>query len=249
VTRAQAEALRGAFDARAALDAPVDAVLEAQLAAEQDVAHLFGAMPWAPVVDGAVLPGDPRDRVAGGIDVDLMVGVTACELQAYALAMRDLPVEAIGGVLQHLVRPIIGRDPGDLTKLVEAYDGDYGAALSDAAMAVPAVRLLDAHRGQAFAYVFAWASPTVGAAHATDLPFTFGTFDVEDWKDFVGWDADAEALSARMRRAWASFARTGDPGWVPWGPDRQAMVFDRTDEVRTHPSAANLHLHPEREIT
>jgi para-nitrobenzyl esterase len=88
----------------------------------------------------------------------------------------------------------------------------------------------------------------VGSAHATDLPFTFGTFDVDTWKAFVGWDADAEALSARMRTAWANFARTGDPGWPAWGPDRQTMVFDRTDEVRTHPSAANLHLHPEREL-
>ena len=205
-------------------------------------------MPWAPVVDGDVLPGDPRDRVAAGIDVDLLVGTTGCELEPYTAVMRELPPEAVGGVVQHLVRPIIGREPDDMTKLVEAYGNDYAAVLSDAAMAVPVVRLLDAHRGRAFSYVFAWESPVVGSAHATDLPFTFGTFDVDGWRDFVGYDADAEALSARMRKAWADFARTGDPGWPTWGPDRQAMVFDRTDAVRTHPSAANLHLHPEREI-
>jgi para-nitrobenzyl esterase len=248
VQREQHEALREALFARVAPDAPVEAILAAQNDAAQDVAHLFGAMPWAPVVDGDVLPGDPRDRVAAGIDVDLLVGTTGCELEPYTAVMKDLPPEAIGGVLQHLVRPIVGRDPGDMTKLVEAYDRDYGAVLSDAAMAVPVVRLLDAHRGRAFSYVFGWESPVVGSAHATDLPFTFGTFDVDTWKAFVGWDADAEALSARMRKAWANFARTGDPGWPAWGPDRQTMVFDRTDEVRTHPSAANLHLHPEREL-
>jgi para-nitrobenzyl esterase len=185
--------------------------------------------------------------VAAGIDVDLLVGTTGCELEPYTAVMKDLPPEAIGAVLQHLVRPIVGRDPGDMTKLVAAYDNDYGAVLSDAAMAVPAVRLLDAHRGRAFSYVFGWESPVVGSAHATDLPFTFGTFEVDTWKDFVGHDADAEALSGRMRASYANFARTGDPGWPAWDGSRQAMVFGRTDEVRQHPTAARLHLHPERE--
>lgn len=247
VLRSQAEQLATAFEKRTALDADMESILDAQEAAGQDVAHLFGAMPWAPVVDGDVLPADPRDRIAAGIDVDLMVGVTSCELQQYAIAMAELPPEAIGAVLQHLVRPIIGRDPGPLTDLVDAYGGDVGAALSDAAMAVPAVRLLDSHRGRAHGYVFDWQSPVVGACHASDLPFTFGTFDVDTWREFVGADDDAEALSARLRRAWASFARAGDPGWPAWDADRQAMVFGRTDEVREHPAAARFHLHPRRD--
>jgi para-nitrobenzyl esterase len=229
------------------LDADVESILTAPEGAAEEMADRFGAMPWAPVVDGDVLPGDPRDRIAAGVDVDLLVGVTSCELQQYALAMAELPPGAVGQVLRRLVRPILGRDPGPLTALVEAYGGDYGAALSDAAMAVPAVRLLDSHRGRAHAYVFDWPCPVVGACHASDLPFTFGTFDVDGWADFVGADADADALGRRMRRAFTSFARAGDPGWTAWGGDRQAMIFGRSDEVGEHPAVARLPLHPTRE--
>jgi para-nitrobenzyl esterase len=249
VLRAQAEQLAEAFGKRTTLDADVESILDAQEGAGQDVAHLFGAMPWAPVVDGEILPADPRDRIAAGIDVDLMIGNTSCELQQYAIAMAELPPDAFGEVIRHLVKPILHRDPGQLVALIEAYGGDYGAVMSDAAMAVPAVRLLDAASANrtTYSYVFDWQSPDIGACHASDLPFTFGTFDVDTWVDFVGADADAEALSARMRRAWATFARTGDPGWPAWDAARQAMVFGRTDEVREHPTAARLHLHPERE--
>lgn len=247
VLRDQAQQLAEAFEKRTGLDAPLSELLEAQEGAGQDVGHLFGAMPWAPVVDGDVVPADPRDRIAGGIDIDLLVGVTSCELQMFASMMEGLPPEGVAGTVRHLVRPILHRDPGPMTELVEAYDGDTAMVLSDAAMAVPAVRLLDSHRGAAHAYVFDWQSPTIGACHASDLPFTFGTFDVDRWREFVGADADAEALSARMRAAFAAFARTGDPGWPAWGPDRQAMVFGRSDEVREHPTAARLHLHPERQ--
>jgi para-nitrobenzyl esterase len=247
VLRSQAEQLAEAFEKRTGLDAPLEAIIEAQEGAGQDVAHLFGAMPWAPVVDGEVLPRDPRDRVADGIDVDLLVGVTSCELQMFASMMEGLPPEAIAETVRHLLRPILHRDPGPLTELVDAYAGDAAMVLSDAAMAVPAVRLLDSHRGAAHGYVFDWQSPVVGACHASDLPFTFGTFEVDRWAGFVGADADAEALSARMRRSFADFARTGDPGWPAWDAARRAMVFGRTDEVREHPTTARLHLHPERD--
>jgi para-nitrobenzyl esterase len=249
VLRSQAEPLAEAFAKRTALDADVEAILDAQEGAAQDVAHLFGAMPWAPVVDGEVLPADPRDRIAAGLDVELLIGTTAAELQQYALAMAELPVEVFAGAIQHLVTPILHRDPGieACIELVKAYDGDYTAVLSDAAMGVPAVRLTDSHPG-AHAYVFDWRSPVVGACHASDLPFTFGTFDVDTWRDFVGADDAAEALSARLRATWAAFARTGDPGWPAWSADRPTMVFGPTDEVREHPLAGRLHLHPQREI-
>ncbi len=66
-----------------------------------------------------------------------------------------------------------------------------------------------------YRYRFMWEAPVRRACHALDLPFTFGTFDVSTWRDFTGATgaraADAEALSARMREAWTSFAATGTP--------------------------------------
>jgi para-nitrobenzyl esterase len=73
-------------------------------------------------------------------------------------------------------------------------------------------------RPSTFSYLFTWEAPRLGAFHAVDLPFTFGTFDVDGWGDFVGFDADAERLSAQMRAAWAAFAASGDPSTSGLGP-------------------------------
>ncbi|MBB5954068.1 para-nitrobenzyl esterase [Saccharothrix tamanrassetensis] len=60
------------------------------------------------------------------------------------------------------------------------------------------------------------------AWHAADVPFSFGNLAGADF--LIGGppdDAD-HALSRRMVRAWADFARTGDPGWTGvhhWGDE------------------------------
>ena len=68
-------------------------------------------------------------------------------------------------------------------------------------------------------YRFDWQAPVRGACHALDLPFTFGTLDVDGWRDFAGaHDPRADALSQRMRSAWTSFARAGRPADDVAGP-------------------------------
>jgi para-nitrobenzyl esterase len=89
-----------------------------------------------------------------------------------------------------------------------------------------------------YRYRFLWEAPARRACHALDLPFTFGTFDVSTWRDFTGATgaraAAAEALSDRMRTAWASFAATGtpvDPVSGPWASSRyQPLGTDDADE-------------------
>ena len=57
---------------------------------------------------------------------------------------------------------------------------------------------------------------TILRSHALDLPFHFGTLDVDVWREFAGAtgaDAeDADRLSEHLRQAWAQFAATGVPG-------------------------------------
>ena len=73
----------------------------------------------------------------------------------------------------------------------------------------------EARGNPVFRYRFTWEAPVRRACHALDLPFTFGTLDVSTWRDFAGADGDpagaADALSARMREAWTSFAADGAP--------------------------------------
>ena len=248
IRRPAAEALAAAFDAP--LDAPVTQLLDAQEAAAQQLSHLFGSMPWAPVVDGDVLPDSPQERIAAGAlaGVDVLLGTTSAEL---ALFTGSLPAAVVAKVLRHLWTPVLGHDPGAdvCARLVEAYGGDATQVLSDAAMGVPVVRLTDAlaasHPG-VFAYRFDWDGGRHGAAHATDLPFTFGTFDAGGWGEFVGADDDARRVSDEMIVAWSAFARDGDPGWPAYDPvDRTTMVFGRTSRITEHPLAARLAWHEE----
>jgi para-nitrobenzyl esterase len=113
-----------------------------------------------------------------------------------------------------------------------------GAIMTDGLMRLPAERAVAAqaaHQPRTFAYSFAWrpngAATGLGAFHAIDLPFTFGTFDRDGWAEFLGAGSGARRVSALVRGAWAAFARDGLPrvdcGWEPWDPVRRpTLVFD-----------------------
>jgi para-nitrobenzyl esterase len=82
---------------------------------------------------------------------------------------------------------------------------------------VPAVRLADAQSSHApvYGYEFAWPSPArhgaLGACHAIELPFIFGTLAAPGMAAFSGSGPDAERLSGVMMDTWSAFARSGDP--------------------------------------
>ncbi len=103
-----------------------------------------------------------------------------------------------------------------------------------------------------FVYRFDWdEEPTMlgadlsvmlGAAHAFEIPFVFGHYDLGDEGNVIFSEENRpgrEALSDRMMSYWAEFAYTGDPGrgrgedlpvWKAWdssSPDApRFMVFD-----------------------
>ena len=99
--------------------------------------------------------------------------------------------------------------------------------------------------GRAWRYRFAWKSAHLGAFHALDLPFSFGTLDVADWRDVAAaHDPGADELSAAMRTAWAEVARGGSPpGWAAHDPDDPVLtrlgtsIETTTDPTRSPPCA------------
>ena len=81
----------------------------------------------------------------------------------------------------------------------------------------------------------------LGAAHAFEIPFVFGHFDLGREGNVIFTEdnkAGREALSKKMMSYWAQFARTGSPGrgsdgslteWTAWAPrpaGARFMVFD-----------------------
>ena len=89
----------------------------------------------------------------------------------------------------------------------------------------PADRMRETQGPSVFAYRFDWDeepkilwvdfSQLLGAAHALEIPFVFGSYDLGPLTPAVFNEDNApgrEELGRRMRSYWIEFARTGDPG-------------------------------------
>lgn len=236
----------GVADLAALRALSVEALLDAQDAAAPALLKPVGMMPFHPCVDGELLLAPPAAALASGVaaGVPLLAGTTAAEMQLFLRPDTDAPDR------ERLVRRVaryVGVPSQEAEKIVTTYEGAAGdvwpALFSDMEMHVPLRRVLDAHAPHAptYAYLFTWEAPAVGAAHAVDIPFTFGNF-VDGWDRFVGYDADAERLSREMRDAWAAFARHGDPGWPAYPSTR---VFGReSGVVPEHPLFSRLPVTP-----
>ncbi|GIG70083.1 carboxylesterase/lipase family protein [Phytomonospora endophytica] len=177
---------------------------------------------YAPIVDDATMPVDPLSGIADA-DVGLLVCSTADEywlLHAVGSAkdvttddglasfVKDygLPGDIVDGYRAFLP----GADVRDIYLAIygDQLFGEYGARLAAGAKRAHLARFERRREG-----VRPW--------HCADVPFAFGTIGDPALDFLIGGppdDADRD-LSARMTRAWADFAATGDPGWDPVGAD------------------------------
>jgi para-nitrobenzyl esterase len=241
-------------DAAAMHRVPAGALLAAQDHVTLELFGETGVMPFGPAVDGDLLDEPVLDGFATGrgAEVALVLGTTRDELRLF-------PDPSSAGLdderLQRRVARLVGGP--DATAAIAAYraalgptagNGDvWEAVRTDARMRIPTVRLAEARAASgapAFVYRFDWAAPGLGAAHAVDVPFTFGNFDREGWADAVGHDDAADSVGVRLRRAWTALAATRDPSqdgllWPTYDAARRAvMVFDREVRVVDDPDRA-----------
>jgi para-nitrobenzyl esterase len=245
----------GAGQVDALRTVPVAALLDAQNAVFGELGIATGLMPFHPTIDEDLVDLDPIAAFAAGRarDLDLVLGNTRDELRLFAdPRARDLSDDALLDMLGRLAGGRI--EPG---RILAAYrDGRpdraaadiWEAARTDAVLRVPALRVADAQveaGGRAHVYRFDWEAPGIGAAHAVDVPFTFGTFDRDGWGDAVGADDRAEHLGRAIRDAWCAFAATGDPnhGGIPDWPahdtaTRPTLLFDSACRLAQDPDGA-----------
>jgi para-nitrobenzyl esterase len=110
------------------------------------------------------------------------------------------------------------------------------AILGDLRFRMPTLRFAEHYRALADTYVyhFTYGSPglrgQLGACHALELPFVFGTYDQPSQERFAGKGPQVAALSRTMREAWTSFAR-GQAPWVRYGDARETMEFDLSSRL------------------
>lgn len=208
--------------------------------------------PWfLPIVDGRTLPRHPVDPDAPEVsrDVPLMIGCTRDEVTGifggsdesmFHLGWDDLPAR---------LEPMIqGMDPTHcITELrrirptataSEIFFDAVNEATFRGRPHVHAERKYAQGGAPVFRYLFNWKTPVDGgkwgATHSIEHAFVFD--NVATSQSMIGNDGPHEDLVNAASGAWASFARTGNPGWDAFDPARRAtMVFDETTQPVNDP--------------
>ncbi|MEV6071083.1 carboxylesterase family protein [Nocardia sp. NPDC052001] len=207
-------------------------------------------IPYAPVVDGDVLPTTPWQALARGTarDVELLVGHTRDEHRLFSL---------IDGVLGQVTPEqtdtalaVLAPGPDGARRYREAFPAAaeeelYEMVNADWLFRMPSVRLADvqiAGGGRAHLYELAWTAPgmggALGACHGLDVPLVFGNLSSGQTAMLIGDPPSpvATELSARFRQSWTSFAADGDPGWPAYDSDhRLTQIFGTPSTVAAYP--------------
>ncbi len=225
-------------------------------------------LPLLPTVDGRVLPAEPRRAVAGGAaaGVELMIGTNRDEVTFFSLGDEGAARMDEEALLRRVRAMAPATQPEELVatyRLARSGRSEpvtprdvWVSAATDVVFRWPSLRLAAAHRrhGPAHVYLFSWETPALGgvlgACHALEIPFVFGTFRHPAVAAFSGDGPPAEALSLAMQEAWLAFARTGDPSnhrtgaWPRWDPRHRAtMVFGPTVGIEHGPRDEELAVH------
>ena len=198
-------------------------------------------LPFGPVVDGVVLPGQPLDAVRGGAaaGIPLIVGANLEEGRMFTELVPDAPP-----VLPEVLSAVAGAYFPDGAKALESFrrlerdvtpSGLFAALLGEHMFRAPGVRLAQAqadHAPAVWSYLFSWPSTAMdgrlGACHSLELPFVFDTLGAPGVDRFTGPDAP-QALADEISGAWARFARHGAPGddWPAYETrSRWTRIFD-----------------------
>lgn len=203
-------------------------------------------IPFAPVIDGDLLPLSPWQALAQGAakEIDLIVGHVRHEQRLFNLitgVLGQVTGEQAAEALS-LFAPGPGYRAGYPGASAEEL---YETVHSDWLFRMPSLHLAEAQvRGGGRTHLFelTWPAPgmdgMLGACHGLDVPLIFGNLDKGQPAMLFGEGptAEAEELSARMRAAWISFATNGDPGWPAYDLGRRlTQLYDVEPTVTTYP--------------
>ena len=211
-------------------------------------------IPFAPVVDGDVLPATPWAALAAGDarDVDLLVGHTRDEHRLFSLI--DGVLGQVTGEQAETALRILAPGPDGPGRYRAAFPAAgpeelYELVNADWLFRMPTLHLAQAHGAggsRTYFYELTWTAPGLGGAlgscHGLDVPLVFGNLSSGGPALLIGESpsAEAEALSAWMRTAWTAFATAGDPGWPAFDSKRRLIqLLDTRPTVTAYPEEAS----------
>ena len=240
------------------------ALLDAQVAVGDAVRRETGRGAWRPVLDGGLVTAGALDAQTRPVNREraVLIGTNRDEQRLFLNLRERLGEtearERLAGVIAvHLETAEGAEDAAEA--LLTAY-GDlvpdlalpyrYSAVLTDLYYRLPALRIVQRRAevgGESWLYRFDHPSPALrgrlGACHALEIPFVFGTLEAPGMARFAGDDASARSLSGHMIDAWSTFARNGHCGerWPAWTPaTRSAWIAATPDRCATDADDAIL---------
>ncbi|MFG3658491.1 carboxylesterase/lipase family protein [Streptomyces sp. NPDC047706] len=235
MVRRMAARLKVPATAEAFAAADRELLLRSQAEAGRRSSPVTGGPAFGIVVDGDLVPRDPLEALVEGAvapGVELLMGWTRDEYRLWLVPgglvdrVDRLGALALAGAMARC------RCGHEVPRGYRALNPDAGTAeivgqlVTDHLLRRPLHRLAGARPGSAYVYEFAWPSllPGLGACHALELGFVFGTGEVPESARLAGWGAPAE-LAGAMHSAWVRFAADGDPGWQPWDDSHPVRIF------------------------
>jgi para-nitrobenzyl esterase len=202
---------------------------------------IAGGLGFSPVVDGQILLSHPYDPVAPAVSANVPL-ITGTNKDETMFMIRPTP-EILSmdlAALQSRLQPMFG---GNTDKILSVYRKSrpnasptelFYAITTAQWMGSNAITMAERKAEQkaapVYMYVFAYAAPSpngtyTGTAHAAEIPFKFNHVPGDP-------KTDAKARAARnFSRAWATFARTGNPShdeipeWPAYTLNRRATLY------------------------
>jgi para-nitrobenzyl esterase len=210
----------------------------------------------APVIDGEYIPDvtNKVTRQGSAKDIPVIIGTNRDEFKLFAMmqpgiAQMDeaglkvrlgtmISQEYVPGLIESYRKALVKRG-------VKPTPQELLSAIQTGVMfRMPSLELVEAQRDndqRAYNYIFDWVSPAaggmLGACHALEIGFVFGTYDAL----FCGTGPEADKLCRCMQDAWLAFARTGDPScesigkWPEYGKKRMTMILGKNCHVEEAP--------------
>lgn len=248
-------------DAHKIAEADYGALIKAQITLLADCRdghdpQKLGRMPLQPTIDGAVLPVQPITAIREGSAKDIPL-LTGTNLEEWKLFTAMNPAMRFSSSKKFIARMQRMAGPENAEEMLRVYsEGSVferiNQVMTDKMFVIPATRMMEAQSAHAsvHAYRCDWKAKLLGgimgACHAVELGFVFGTFRERLAGRFFGKGPDAVALSAAMIESWTNFAKTGNPegeatgAWPTYDTAaRQTMIFgDGEPHLTSDPNAA-----------
>jgi para-nitrobenzyl esterase len=248
---------------RSELDRLADVPAQQLVAASQRLfdsvpAENPGMLPFAPIVDGDVVPDYPVKLAREGRShpVPLIIGTNKHEAALFRW-MKSPLMPITPTAIKAMFAEIASEQPELVLPTEEQIGATYagmrvkarGMGIArDVGFRMPSIWLAEGHSAVApvYLYRFDFATPMlrllrIGATHAMELPYVWGNLVMgpKDPTYKLGGLKAGRAVSQRMRARWCAFADQGkptglpgEPEWLPYqDTDRASLVIDRSDTV------------------